>query len=148
MRIRDGVSALVLIVGVASSGHAQGAQSDPSQPVFEVSVIVRPRILDFNALVLSYFELRTLLQAGLPVRRVTDNPEDNIKIERALARRVREARNGAVRGDIFTPAISDEFRSILQREMDPSTLAVVMDDNPGLFAHRVNGSYPKRRPLS
>src|SRR5687768_17678589 len=147
MKIRAVSLALILVVGAGSTAYPQTPQGG-AQPSFEVLVVVKPRILDFNALVLSYFELRTLLQAGLPVRRVTDNPEDNIKVERALARRVREARNGAVRGDIFTPAISDEFRSILQREMDPSTLAVVMDDNPGLFAHRVNGSYPKRRPLS
>ena len=53
------------------------------------------RILDFNALVLSYFEMRTLLQAGLPVRRVTDDPDDNLKAERALAHRIREARHNA-----------------------------------------------------
>ena len=23
-----------------------------------------------------------------------------------------------------------------------------MDDNPGAFSHRINGNYPKRRPLS
>ena len=23
-----------------------------------------------------------------------------------------------------------------------------MDDNPGRFSHRINGDYPKRRPLS
>jgi hypothetical protein len=148
MRIRVAVSALALIVGVAPFGHSQEVQSDRAQPGFEVSVIVRPRVLDFNALVLSYFELRTLLQAGLPVRRVTDNPDVNLKAERALAERIREARAGAERGDIFTPAIADEFRRILLRAMDPVTLAVVMDDNPGGFVHRVNGTYPKRRPLS
>ena len=135
-------------MAVGSAGYAQTRQGDAAQPSFEVLVIVKPRILDFNALVLSYFEMRTLLQAGLPVRRVTDDPDEIIKAERALARRIREARDGAEIGEIFTPPISAEIRRILQERMTPTTLAGIMDDNPGMFSHPVNGTYPKRRTLS
>ena len=33
-------------------------------------------------------------------------------------------------------------------EMTPQTLEAILDDNPGQFSHRINGDYPKRRPLS
>ena len=148
MKTRDLVFAVVLLVGVSSTGYAQTRQGDPALPSFEVVVIVKPRVLDFNALVLSYFEMRTLLQAGLPVRRVTDDPDEIIKAEQALARRIREARHDARIGAIFTPPISAEFRKILLPEMTPTTLAGIMDDNPGMFSHPVNGTYPKRRTLS
>jgi hypothetical protein len=92
--------------------------------------------------------MRTGLEVGLPGQRVTDKPAENIRAERALARRIRDARDGARRGDIFTPAISAEFRMILRDVMEPRTLAVIMDDNPGAFSHRINATYPKRRPLS
>jgi hypothetical protein len=148
MRIRYGALALVLFVGAGSTGYGQTPEGDTAQPSFEVLVVVRPRILDFNALVLSYFELRTLLQAGLPPRRITDDPDDIINAERALARRIRGARDGTLEGAIFTPPISAEFRRILQAVVKPTTLAVIMDDNPGSFTHRINGTYPKRRTLA
>ena len=148
MKIRDVALALVLLVVAGPTAYPQTAQIDPAQPSFEVMVVVRPRILDFNALVLSYFEMRALLQAELPVRRVTDDPDDNIKAERALARRIREARDGAEIGALFTPPISAEFRRIVQERMTPAILAAIMDDNPGMFSHQVNGTYPKRRTLS
>ena len=103
---------------------------------------------DFNARVLDYFDLRTTLEDGLPPQHVTDHPADNIEIQRRLARRIRHARAGAPRGAIFTPDISVEFRRILLMGTTPEVLAAVMDDNPGSFSHRVNGRYPKRRPLS
>ena len=141
--------AVVLFAVAASTGSAQTAQELESfRAEFTVLVIVRPVIPEFNALVLSYFEMRALLQAGLPVRRVTDNPDENIRAERALARRIRKARDDADRGDIFTRPISADFRTILERQIGPAMLATIMDDNPGAFSHRINGSYPKRQPLS
>jgi hypothetical protein len=92
VKVRDVALPLALFVGAGSTGYPQTPGGDPAEPSFEVLVVVRPRVLDFNTLVLSYFELRTLLQAGLPVRRITDDPDDNIKAERALARRIRGAR--------------------------------------------------------
>ena len=103
---------------------------------------------DFAARVLDYFDLRVTLENGLPAQHVTDKPDENIKIRRELARRIRHARAGAPRGAIFTPAISAEFRRILLIETTPEVLATLFDDNPGQFSHRINGDYPERRPLS
>lgn len=149
MKPRDTLLSVVLFACAASFASAQSPRDDPATPRFTELVIVRPIIrADFDALVLKYFDLRTTLEEGLPAQRVTDHPADNIEIQRTLARRIRRARAGALSGAIFTPAISTEFRRILTIEMTPQTLEALMDDNPGRFSHRINGDYPKRRPLS
>ena len=51
-------------------------------------------------------------------------------------------------GEIFTPTISVEFRRILVLEMDATTWAAIMDDNPGEFSNQINGTYPEGKPLS
>ena len=58
------------------------------------------------------------------------------------------ARAESKQGDIFTPAISVEFRKALLLEMNANTWAAIMDDNPGEFSHQINGSYPEGKPLS
>jgi hypothetical protein len=58
------------------------------------------------------------------------------------------ARAGAKQGDMFTPTISVEFRKELTLEMDANTWAAIMDDNPGQFSNRINGTYPEEKPLS
>src|SRR6187399_205798 len=149
MRSRNTLPVSVLFGCVASIAAAQTPPEDPATPHFTELVIVRPMVrADFDARVLDYFDLRTALEDGLPAQHVTDNPAENIEIQRTLARRIRHARAGARRGAIFTPAISAEFRRILLIETTPEILATVRDDNPGRFSHRINGDYPKRRPLS
>ena len=146
MNLRSMWLAVVLFAGVASMG---AAQDDAATPRFTELVVVRSTVqADFNARVLDYFELRTTLEDGLPAQQVTDDPDETIKLERRLARRIRRARAGAQRGAIFTPDISLEFKRILLIETTPEVRAIIMDDNPGSFSHRVNGHYSKRRPLS
>ena len=149
MKPRTALLAIVVLAFVASIAAAQTPQDDPATPHFTELVIVRPMVrADFDARVLDYFDLRTMLEDGLPALHVTDKPAENIEIQRKLARRIRHARAGAQRGAIFTPDISAEFRRILLIETTPEVLATIMDDNPGHFSHRINGDYPKRRPLA
>jgi hypothetical protein len=138
-----------VLFGMASIAAAQTPGDEPATPHFTELVIVRPVVrADFDARVSDYFSLRTTLENGLPAQRVTDNPADNIEIEQRLARRIRKARAGAKRGAIFTPEVTAEFRRILLLATTPEAMAAIMDDNPGRFSHRINGDYPKRRPLS
>ena len=149
MKFKNGLLPIVLFACVAAVASAQSPRDDPTTPRFTELVIVRSLLrADFDARVLDYFDLRTTLEDGLPAQHVTANPADNIEIQRTLARRIRRARVGALRGAIFTPAISVEFRRILLIETTPETRATILDDNPGQFSHRINGDYPKRRPLS
>ena len=141
--------AAVLTVCCVSAGYpqAQTTNQAPAAPDFTVQVwgfIVA----DFSARVLSYFELRSMLQEGVPALVVTENPAEFKRAERLLAAQIRGARKGARQGDIFTPAISLEFKKALLLEMNASTLNIIMDDNPGEFWHEINGNYPKSKPFS
>ena len=51
---------------------------------------------------------------------------------------------GARQGDIFTAAIGVEFREVLRLEMDADTWAAIMDDNPGEFSNRINGTLSRQ----
>jgi hypothetical protein len=133
-----------LMVFVASASYAQ---ANPDSPDFKVQVWGDIGT-DFINRVDSYVELRSELQKGLPPLTVTADPDEIRRAERALARRIRDARKKAKRGDIFTPAISNVFRNALLLEMDAKTWRSIMDDNPGAFPVRINGTYPDKRPLS
>jgi len=138
----------VLAVLLASTGIAQTPtpQAD-QQPTFRVQVWGYI-VADFSTRVQSYFELRSKLEEGLPPMRVTEDVAEIRRAQRALAKRVRAARHGAHEGDIFSPAISVEFKEVLALKMNAKTWAVIMDDNPGEFSHEINGIYPGGKPYS
>jgi hypothetical protein len=145
----NALSVLMLMVLLASASFAQAPQPqrDSNSPDFKVQIWGDFGV-EFITRVDSYVELRSELEKGLPVLRVTADPAEITRAERALARRIRDARKKAKRGDIFTPAISDVFRNALLLEMDAKTWKSVMDDNPGTFSVRINGTYPDKKPLS
>jgi len=103
---------------------------------------------DFSERVSNYVELRSSLEKGLPVLTVTDHPGEILMAQRALAKRIRVARTGARQGDIFTSTISAEFRNVLLVETSPTTMAAIMNDNPGDVSRRINRAYPTGKPLA
>ena len=105
-------------------------------------------VADFSARVWDYSELRRALEKGLPPLTVTDDPAEIRRAVRARAKRIRVARAHAKQGDIFTPAISAEFRKTLIVEMKAGTCAAIIDDNPGELSNQINGDYPEGKPLS
>ncbi len=138
--------AVMLIVG--SLGYAQPpTPPTPEAPAFRVQVWGYIAA-DFSTRIWRYSELRSELEKGLPGLRVTEDVREIRRAQRALAKRIRVARDGARQGEIFTPAIGVEFREVLRLEMDADTWAAIMDDNPGEFPNRINGTYPGKRPLS
>lgn len=136
----------VLMVLCASTGFAQSADGRQDVPNFRVSVVAFIGA-DFHARMWQYLELRRTLEEGLPALIVTSDPADIMRAQRALARRIRDARPPR-QGELFTPDISVEFRRVLLLEVTAGVLVSILDDNPGDFSHRINGSYPKERPLS
>jgi hypothetical protein len=141
------VCALVVAIAI---GHAQTSPTTNPQPKTpDFSVQIWGDIAeDFSARVWSYFALRRELEHGLPALIVTEDPAYIRRAELALAKKIRVARARAKQGDIFTPAISVEFKKILLHTMGAGTWAAIMDDNPGMFSTRINGTYSKKRPLS
>jgi hypothetical protein len=141
--------AAVALVSAISIGRAQTPTTNPQprSPDFKLQ-IWGDIAADFSERVWSYFALRSALEKGLPALMVTEDPAYIRRAERALATKIRVARAEAKQGDIFTPAISVEFRKILLRTMTAGTWAAIADDNPGVLSHRINSAYPKRKPLS
>ena len=149
MRLKHTAFAIAFIVLFSSVGTPQtpATSQDNETPDFRVQVWGYI-LADFSARVWSYSELRSKLEQGLPPLTVTDDPAEIRSTVHALAQRIRIARAGAQEGDIFTAAISVEFRKVLLLEMNANTWAAIMDDNPGEFSNQINGSYPEERPLS
>ena len=138
-----------LAVVLASASIAQTLptpQADP-QPTFRLQVWGYI-VADFSERVQNYFDLRSKLEEGLPPLRVTDDVAEIRRARRARAKAIQAARHGAHEGDIFSPAISAEFKEVLALEMNAKTWAVIMDDNPGEFSHKINGIYPDGKPFS
>lgn len=134
----------------ALRAFAQPPQQPPSGlPVVEFNVEVLGNTLgEFTTKMDAYAALRRLLQEGLPPLAVTDNPDEIRRAERLLAQRIRRARSGDGRGDIFTEAIRHGFRQLLRPVTNAATCELIRDDNPGEFAYEINGEYPRNKPLS
>jgi len=148
-RVKQVSRAIAVMVSCASVGYAQAptTHDGPDNPVFRVHAWGEIAA-DFTERVSNYVELRRSLEKGLPDLAVTADPGEIWRAQRALANRVRVARAGAKRGDIFTSTISAEFRNVLVVETNPGTMAAIMDDNPGDFSRRINRIYPTGRPFA
>jgi hypothetical protein len=147
--MRSVVSIVLMIMCASFAGYAQVPDARPASQSADFNVQVWGDIAaDFSMRIASYVELRSQLEQGLPPLQVTDDPGEITRAERALARRIRVARAKAKRGDIFTPAVTGAFRKALLVEMDAQSWAFLMDDNPGAFSVRINGTYPAHKPLS
>jgi hypothetical protein len=139
----------VAVISIVLCGGAAFAQPPPAEqtmPDFRVHVVGDVGT-EFRAHVAQYLELRQALEVGLPPLTLTDDPADILRAERALARRIRRARESR-QGQLFTPSIAAEFRRVLRLETDAHTLEAILDENPGAFSHDINGTYPKERPVS
>jgi hypothetical protein len=104
---------------------------------------------DFKDRVDQYVEMRKKADDAAPPMKKTDDPADIRMAQQGLAERIRTARAGAKRGEIFTPEITSHFRHLLNPEAkEPGTKALIKDDNPGAIPFKVNGQYPEKEPLS
>jgi hypothetical protein len=142
----------VLLVASASAGYAQLPEGQVTVDGTDLRVDFRVEVVaylsaDFNSRVSQYADLRRTLEEGLPPLQVTSDPADIWRAEVALAKKIRKAR-GPNQGELFTPAITQEFRRVLMLETTADAVKSIMGENPGSFSHRINGTYPKERPLS
>jgi hypothetical protein len=138
---------LVLAIGLILCGASIGSSRDPEAPRPKVQ-LSNERLADFQARISSYLELRRELEQGLTIRTVAEDSAAIRATSRALAAKIREARQKARRGEFFTPAISAEFKRVLFLEMTASAWAAIQADNPGQISIRINGAYPEGKPVS
>jgi hypothetical protein len=116
------------------------------------SVNQHARILqDFEHRVEEYLKLRKTAEAGMPKLKSTDSPAMITQHERELASRIREARQQAKQGDIFTGTIVLEFRRLIGITMQGPEAAHIKQSlksaEPVQLPLSVNDTYPSRVPL-
>ena len=146
---RSAVIAIAITMAQPGAGTAQTfvATTDELIPSFRAEVWV-DAVTDFTVRVLAYSDLRQQLAGRLkPVTQTADVRQ--LRRERhSLARAIRGARLGSVQGEFFTAATTAQLQLVLTRIMDPTMCAAIMDENPGAFAHKIDGAYPDGKTLS
>lgn len=140
--------ALALFLGVVAGAIATRTSSiNNSQSASE-----RPVLRDeFARRVDAYVALHRQLEQLLPPEIVTPDVEALFAPRRAMNREMRLARQKALQGEIFTPALEGYFRTViaeaLQREGITDLLATIEDENTVHTPARVNGDYPAGRSV-
>jgi hypothetical protein len=141
--------AILVLIGILLPAGPLLAQGTPQLPTVDFTVeVLGGKLSEFTAKMDAYALLRDSLQVGLPELRVTDKPSEIQEAELLLAARIRKARAGAGRGDIFTEDIRRGFRQLLRPATNAGICGSILDDNPGEFRYEVNATYPKDKPLS
>ena len=139
---------IVVVIALAFFQQA-GAGQPPQLPTVEFTVeVLGSAMAEFTTKMDAYADLRRTLEQGVPPLAVTDRPEEIHRAERLLAERIRKARAGASRHDIFTEDIRRAFRQQLKRVTTRGICEAIRDDNPREFRYPINGEYPKDRPVS
>jgi len=111
-----------------------------------------PGMVDFHKLVANYMKIRQTAASGVANLKTTDSPEKIRGHQSDLAAAIRSARSGAAQGDIFTGAITAEFRRIIRTSLSgPGAEHVrksLKDTQPSpLPPITVNGAYPIDQPV-
>jgi hypothetical protein len=153
------ISLVCLLLGLALAPTVRGQEPPPptrqsaegGPPDYSVKISAyfdAAALATFINRVHSYVDLRASLEPGLPPLRVTTNADEIDEAENALAKKIREARATARQGDIFPPQVQTQIKKMLLIEVDEETMASIKDDNPGEFTFKLNGTYPKTKPVS
>ena len=140
---------MLKVIAVCLLTAATAQQTAPQLPAVEFTVeVLGSKMAEFNARIEEYATLRSSLQKGIPVLAVTEDPRKIQLAERSLAARIRKARAGKGRHDIFTEETRRAFRQLLRPLATPQNCALIADDNPGEWFWAVNSEYPKHRTVS
>jgi hypothetical protein len=142
--------AIVFLVGLA------GAECVPqlvwalqAPPVKQKSQVFD----DFTQRVKDYLKLHKTVESSLPRQKTTKHGKIIIDRQHALAQKIAEARSNAKQGDVFTPEISEQFRSVIQAKFHgasaPNMRKTIRQGEPLTKVElTVNGAYPEKLPLT
>ena len=134
------ISLIVCVLAAAASPTPHQPGCEP--PVWGATVTV------FDSRVKAYVVLRDRLEGSLPRPIATGTVADVDSARRALAAKIRTARERARQGNLFSAEITAEIRKSLRRAIDAHTWKVIMDDNPGEVPSQVNDEYRDGSPLT
>ena len=107
----------------------------------------------FSERVNAYVQLHKSAEASLPKLKPTDVPEMITAHQEALARKIREARLHAHRGDIFTHQAREAFRHAIRSEFQgphaPNARATILQGSPVKTVRlQLNQAYPEGVPYT
>jgi hypothetical protein len=137
-----------LLFALAAPGLA--GQAPVPQPSAEETRVFKI----FTARVQQYVKLQKAVEASLPTLKPTKEVAKIDGHERALARKIAQARSGARQGDIFTEEVTREFRRIIRGEFQgpegPLARKTIRQKDPSQVVARlhVNDVYPEALPLT
>ncbi|HXM96107.1 MAG TPA: hypothetical protein VOA64_17940 [Candidatus Dormibacteraeota bacterium] len=139
---------VVLILLATGWGYAS-QEATPTSP----SNADAAGIKEFSDRAQEFVKLHHSVEAKLPKLKTTDVPELIVAHEQALARKIREARPHAKRGDIFTPNATEAFRNAIQKALAgpeaPHAKATIKQGDPlAKVRLLVNRAYPKALPYT
>jgi hypothetical protein len=136
-----------LVVAALFVAISASSQTKPAGPAYDAATLA-----DFNSRIKAYVSVRDKAEAeGSKLTQTADA----VKLKAAkdeLAARIRAARAGSKRGEVFSPAIERLFLASLQTPLNGSKGAVtrenVKNDAPAKLVVAVNGRYPDDQPLA
>jgi hypothetical protein len=108
---------------------------------------------EFSEQVRKYVKLHRQMEASLPALKSTKDPALLVGNRQALTKKLFQARHDAKQGDIFTPAVSAEFRGILSDvfrgpEAALARSTVKQGEPVKAISLQVNNTYPDGIPFT
>jgi hypothetical protein len=140
------------LIAVSLPGHDAGAsQCITDQQTIPAGDLVL--VAEFQQRVEEYVALHRLLEKQAPPLEVSEDPKAIQAAIEALQEEIRQARATAREGDIFSGAIAQLFRRVIQEEYPEceilGLISLITDDAPETSIRpRVNMSYPAGAPVS
>lgn len=104
---------------------------------------------EFGERTRAYLALRTRLATGVADVSGDDTPEQIARHQEQLSAAVRAARKDARLGDIFTPPVVPQFRTVIRRDLqarDIRDALAAMQEVPLALPLRVNTPWPEDAP--
>jgi hypothetical protein len=138
--------ALAVGIGIASSSPRNACAQNAVNAGAALTQKFENRVAD-------YVKLRKSAEASLPpLRKPTESPEKLRRHQHALRRAIVDRRPGAVQGNIFSTAISAEFRRLIGIAYESDAKRIrqsFLHAEPGTseVRVRVNHEYPDTKPL-
>jgi hypothetical protein len=158
--IRSGAPIAVVLFGVMPicSSARQGSPSQNPQTQGQPAQnpqpdLKTPGFQEFSDRVQKYVQIHKSVEATLPKLKATNEPELIAAHQKILARKIKAARAHAKRGDIFTPAASEDFVRAIASEFQgpqaPHAKVTIKQGAPLKTIHlHVNQIYPESTPYT
>lgn len=165
-------SARLALIGIAAAAISSGAcnkreeapkpppetaQSPTTAPstkrvVGPLSEAEAQALATMNDRLKAYLDIHTKLEQGLPPLPKDATPQQIDVHQREFEKKMRDARKGAKRGEIFTPEAEAVIRRLLATMFagpdGKALVASIMDEQPAGVKLTVNGRYPDTVPVS